>query len=239
MHKPAEADYCGAFADKMKSAIRARLLEDEDEMRFVGSHQTVQAMALFYGLCDSEDEYRRALDTLIKYIHEKDDHIGTGVLGARVIFRVLCDNGYSDLAIKMITRPDEPSYGCMIERGMTTLCEKITFPFASQNHHFWGDISALMIEYFAGIRINPHLRGANTASIVPVFPEGLDYAEAYHNSIAGKIEVRWDRRGDKIDMQLTVPDGLDATVIAPAGYTVNGTDNVVAASGGVTFKRKS
>ena len=206
-------------------------------MRFIGSHQSVQAMALFYGLCDSEDEYRRAFETLLRLIHEKDDHIGTGVLGARVIFRVLCDNVYSDLAIKMITRPDEPSYGCMIEHGMTTLCERITMPFDLQNHHFWGDISALMIEYFAGIRINPELRGANTAAIAPVFPESLTYAEAYHNSICGRISVRWDKCNGEIELSLTIPDGMDASVIAPTGYTVNGASTVNAVSGTYVFQK--
>ena len=45
------------------------------------------------------------------------------MLGGRVIYRVLAENGYIDLAYNMIVRPDYPSYGNWIKRGATTLWE--------------------------------------------------------------------------------------------------------------------
>ena len=83
-------------------------------MRFANGTQSCQAMAIFYGLCDSDEEKQKAFSLLLDEIRAKDGHMGVGMLGGRVIFRVLCDFGCEDLAIKMITRPDQPSYGCMI-----------------------------------------------------------------------------------------------------------------------------
>ncbi len=232
-----EADYCRAFASEMRACIREHLL-DKETMRFSSGTQSCQAMAIFYGLCDSDEEKGKAFSLLLDEIRAKDDHMGVGVLGGRVIFRVLCDFGYEDLAIKMITRPDQPSYGCMIEDGLTTLGETPRPPYSSLNHHFWGDISALMIEYFAGIRVNPDLLGADHIDIAPVFASDMDYAEAYHHSICGKVEVRWQRKADCIELTLIYPEGTVGSVIAPAGYTVNGAQKVSAASGKYIFKRK-
>jgi alpha-L-rhamnosidase len=239
MNREAEADYCEAFGNKIRAAIREHLIDDKEKMRFAGSYQTNQAMAIFYGICDNRDEEERAVLTLIEQIHEWNDHITVGVLGARVIFRVLCDNGYEDLALKLITRRDPPSYAWMIDAGLTTLSEKIMPNLNSQNHHFFGDISALMIEYFAGIRINPCLKSAKTVAIAPVFCKSMSFAEAYHDSVAGRISVRWDRcECGSIKLQLTLPEEIDGEVVAPIGYTVNGVEKTTATSGIYRFTAK-
>lgn len=233
-----EAEYCRGFATEMRSAIRENLIVDKEKMIFFGNHQSCQAMAIFYGLCDNDEEKNKAFAYMLEEIHKKDDHMGVGVLGGRVIFRVLCDYGYSDLAIKMITRPDAPSYGFMIEEGMTTLSEFIVVAGKSLNHHFWGDISALMIEYFAGIRVNSDLSGADRIDIAPVFPTDMTFAEAYHNSVCGRVATRWDVTNDgNITLRLEYPEGARGDVIAPEGYTVNGNDRVKAVSGEYVFKK--
>ena len=234
---PEQADYCRHFATEMRAAIRKHLL-DTETMRVSDGYQSAPAMAIFYGLCDSEEEEEKALAVLLDEIHKKDDHMAVGVLGGRVLFRVLCDNGYEDLAIKMITRPDPPSYGVMIADGLTTLGENVRRPYGSHNHHFWGDISALMIEYFAGIRVNPNLQNAANIDIRPVFSTEMEHARAYHNSVAGRVAVAWERAGEKIELHLTYPEGADGFVAAPRGYLVNGEEKVKAESGTFVFSKK-
>lgn len=238
MAMPAEAEYCRGFAAKMRAAIREHLLEDATEMCFIGRHQSVQAMAIFYGLCNSEEEKEKALAILLDEIHKQDEHMSVGVLGGRVIFRVLCDNGYEDLALKMIARPDAPSYGCMIADGLTTLAENVRQPYGSCNHHFWGDISALFIEYFAGIRPNFHLNNAANVDIRPVFPTVLQHAKAYHNAVPGRVEVAWERTEEGAVLSLTYPTGAAGEVVAPKGYLVNGMQKTRAKSGTFVFVKE-
>ena len=238
MDMPEEAAYCRRFAKKMKAAIRTYLLEDANTMRFINGYQSAPAMAIYYGLCNNEEEKEKALAVLLDEIHKQDDHMSVGVLGGRVIFRVLCESGYEDLALKMITRLDPPSYGVMIADGLTTLAENVRQPYGSCNHHFWGDISALFIEYFAGIRPNPDLKNAANIDIRPVFPSDLSYAKAYHKATSGCVSVAWQRVGERIELDLTYPAGASGFVIAPNGYTVNGKDCVVAASDKFIFSRK-
>ena len=235
MEMPEAAEYCRNFATKMRASIRKHLLKDAETMRFMSGHQTVQAMAIFYGLCDNEEEKQKALAVLLEEIQGQDDHMGVGVLGGRVIFRVLCENGYEYLAIKMITRLDSPSYGVMVADGLTTLAENVREPYGSLNHHFWGDISALMIEYLAGIRPNPDLQNAKNIDIRPLFPTGLEHAKAYYKAPSGRVEVNWQREGDEIKMDLTYPAGARGFVVAPRDYLVDGQKKIRAASGTFVF----
>ncbi len=231
-----EADYCRGVAKEMRAAIRKHLL-DKDTMTFSTGNQTVQSFALFYGLCDNEEEKQKALKRLIEAIHAKDDHMSVGILGGKTVFRVLCDNGYEDLAIKMITRTDAPSYGCLVAAGCTTLMEQVYIHYGSGNHHFWGDVSALMIEYFAGIRVNSDMKGANHIDIAPLFPADINSAEGYHNSICGMVDVKWAKEADCVRLTLTYPADAFGCVIAPAGYIVNGSDKVKAVSGEFVFQK--
>jgi hypothetical protein len=186
----------------------------------------------------SEEEKEKALAVLLDEIHKQDDHMAVGVLGGRVLFRVLCDYGYEDLATKMITRLDPPSYGVMIADGLTTLAENVREPYGSCNHHFWGDISALMIEYFAGIRVNPNLQSAGNIDIRPVFSTDMQHAKAYYNATVGRVEVAWEREGESVRLRLIYPEGAQGFVVAPLGYTVNGEEKVKATSGTFQFFKK-
>lgn len=235
LNMEAEAVYCEEFASRLLSAIRKNLIDDKESMKFAGGSQTAQAMAIFYDICISAEEKIKALNSLVEAVHANDDHLTTGALGIRVVFRVLCDYGYEDLAYKMITRPDAPSYGFMIESGYTTLSECLVPAERSFNHHYFGDISALMIEYFGGIRINPELKGADTIAIKPVFPEKLSYVSVWHDSVKGKISVDWKKENNKICLELVVPDGITGDVEAPNGYTVNGQEKIAAKTGRFEF----
>ena len=212
-----DAELAKSEFEAYRAAARACLLNFET-MRALGDCQSSQAMGLFYGLFE-ENEKPAAFEELLKLIHEQDDHFDVGVLGGRVIFRVLSDFGYGDLAYKMITRDDAPSYGNILKLGATTLWEKFKLDHCSSvNHHFWGDISAWFISHIAGIKLNPTGHNVNEVVINPDFIAALDNASAYHTAPAGKISVSWKRDGDGIVFEVTVPDAVNATAVLKGGY---------------------
>ncbi len=208
-----------SLAEKTRTAFRENLI-NKDLLTVEAGTQTGQAMALYYGMF-TEEEKARALDVLVGYIHEADDHFDTGVLGGKVIYRVLAENGYADLAYKMITRPDFPSYGNWIARGATTLWEAF-YPengrILSLNHHFWGDVSAWFYIYLAGMKINPSCKDITEVDIKPCFVEALSEVSAYHDMPDGKISVSWNRNGGKITLAIKAADKLHGKIGLPAGY---------------------
>ena len=236
----AQKQFALSLAERTRAAFRENLI-DKASLTVEGGTQTGQAMALFYGMF-TDEEKARALDVLVKYIHEADDHFDTGVLGGKVIYRVLAENGYVDLAYKMITRPDYPSYGNWIARGATTLWEAF-YPengrILSLNHHFWGDVSAWFYIYLAGMKINPTCRDTTEVDIKPCFAEALSEVSAYHDMPDGKISVSWNRNGSKITLAIEAADKLHGKIGLPAGYVFeDGDTEKELKSGNYTVIRK-
>ena len=219
--------YAENFASDLRIKIRENLI-DFSTMTVFGECQSCQAIGLFYGIFEPEEE-NAAFEKLLALISAADDHIDLGVLGGRVIFHVLSKFGYSDLAFKMITRPDYPSYGNWIKRGATTLWENFDPDFVdSPNHHFWGDISAWFIKVLGGININP--TGTNPSELVinPHFIDALDFVEASHILPQGEVAVFWKRNHDSIEVKISLPEGVN-------GYFVGGGNKAALADGENNF----
>ena len=209
-----------ALAERVKTAFREKLLNKETG-EIKGGTQTGQAMAIYYGML-TDEEKPKALKLLIKYISDEDGHFYTGVLGGRVIYRVLAENGYIDLAYNMIVRPDYPSYGNWVKRGATTLWESFQPEggrVLSLNHHFWGDISAWFYTYLAGIKINPTGKDVTNVDIAPLFPEKLNSVSAHYNTPNGRISVAWERADENsVVLKITAAEKLHGKILLPAGF---------------------
>ena len=231
------AYFAKSEAQKYRASIREKLIS-YDDMTVFGSCQSSQAMALFYGVFD-ESEKNAAFEKLLSMIHSADDHMDVGVLGGRVIFHVLSDFGYSDLAYKMITREDFPSYGNWLIRGATTLWENFDKNgVASMNHHFWGDISAWFIKRIAGVRVNPSLHKANEVIIAPAFINALESASAYHITPFGKVSSEWKRDGENLTLTIEIPEKISASLILEEGYRLeNGNSSQTVAGGSYRITR--
>lgn len=215
----AEKTYADTLARSLRIALRTKYIDITD-MTADSGFQTSQALAIFCGLFDS-DETAKAKKKLIDRIHENNDFLDVGILGARVLFRVLADMGEADLAYQMITRREYPSYGRFVEIGMTTLpeCFEIGFPDSqagSYNHHMFGDIKAWFISYVAGINVNPERNDPNRILVKPHFIASLDYAKASYRAPAGKIFVSWKRNGKTVELRLCRSPGIRADVVLPA-----------------------
>ena len=215
IRRDGDAAECAALADSLYQAIRAHLI-DEGTMTAAGACQTSQAMALFYGIFTPQ-EAEKAYARLLDFIREQQEHIDCGVLGARVLFRVLSDGGDADLALRILKQKTAPSYGEWLERGETSLCEDFS-PYAehvnSLNHHFLGDISAWFMEYFGGIRVNEEKTDPRRVDIAPLFPAGLSMASARF----GGTEVCWMRENGGITLRLKMAEGKYGALRLPAGY---------------------
>lgn len=213
--------YAEGLYQRLRKAIRKHLI-DRESCLVMGETQTGQALALAYGLF-RDYEKDKAVLRLVELINHKDGFMDTGVIGARVIFRVLAENGFADLAYDMITRPEYPSYGNWILRGATTLWEGFwrddTCRILSMNHHFWGDVSAWFYIYLAGIHINPTGKDVREVCISPCFVKKLNYVNAHHQMLDGTLIVEWKRTREGIMLSVTAPKGINISFELPEGFS--------------------
>ena len=59
---------------------------------------------------------------LVKAIGAAGNHTTSGIIGATFVFDVLIHFGFGDVALAMLLKDDQPSFGYMISQGATTLC---------------------------------------------------------------------------------------------------------------------
>lgn len=226
LHMEAEYAYADRLCIELKKAFRHYLI-DFPGMTVAGSCETAQAMAIHYGLFHPS-EAPAAFSRLLDIIHQNTDHINAGALGLRVLFHVLSDFGEAELAYRMITRTDYPSYGNWIARGATALWEDFLpegGEVHSQNHHFFGDISSWFIQCVAGIVPNPYAEDPDTLRVAPHFIKSLQHAQASYCTPSGKISIVWRRIGqvkkgsrDTVRMDISVSGPLQGIIRLPRGW---------------------
>ena len=204
----------GVYLD-MRNTIRTKLL-NTDTCTLMGKTQTAQAMGLYYGVFEPDEE-QKAFEVLLELIHEKNDSFDCGILGCLKIFHVLSRFGKGELALHMITKKEFPSYGHLIEIGETSLPERFMpdgAPLDSHNHHFFGDIARWFIREVAGLRVENH----KTVVIKPDFMKPITSAEAYYELPAGRVSVKWETEANgRIRLEYACPEGVDVSVILPEG----------------------
>lgn len=217
--------FAESMAKKVRRAIRDHLI-DLTTMTAAGNCLTSQAMAMYYDLFE-QTEKTRAFKVLLELVHLAGDFMDVGILGARTIFHVLAEHGEGDLAYKMITRPESPSYGNQVLRGRTALPENFnnkSGPIYSLNHHFFGDVSAWFMKRVAGIIVNPNLSDPAEINISPVFITALAFAEASLETIKGCINVNWSRNLDIIELNIEIPNGVYGKIVLPDGFSFSSVD---------------
>lgn len=215
-----QAEFADKIAEQTKKAVRARYISF-GTMTVEGYYPSGQAMGVYYNVFEPSEK-QAAVDVLVKMIHENDDHMSFGYLGARVLFHVLSDFGYTELAYKMIVRTDGPSYGAIVADGRTTMpeCPKADlWDCSSYNHHFFCDIKQWFIRQLVGINVNPYTDDPNELVIKPHFVSALTFAEATYNAPNGSIAVKWEKNGEEILLSVKPQGDIKFCIQLDNGYT--------------------
>ncbi len=211
--RPDEARRYADRAATLRAAIRARFMKPDGT--FDNGGQTAQSAALTFGLVDPGE--RTAVGArLIEAVHRRDDHLETGVIGCKTLFRALSQVGRTDLALKLILRPDAPSYGAWFKEGGETFWEDWGAG-ASRNHIMFGDVAAWVYEYVLGVRLDEGANAFRRFVVSPAWTCGLSHASGNVETPFGKLSVSW-RRG--VGLDVTVPPGTSCRAVDEAGREV-------------------
>lgn len=204
--------------DDFMAAARKYLI-DHNTLTALGRCQTTQAMAIYYDLF-TEGEKPIAFARLIELIEKNNGSFDCGILGLRVIFHVLSSFGRTDLAYRMITKTDYPSYGYQIAHGSTAVWESFKLESEypdSRNHHFFCDYISWFMKNLVGINVNPYEDDAARIRFAPKFIDALDSACGDHASVGGIVSAAWVREGEDILYTVEVPSNVKADIVLEPG----------------------
>lgn len=221
-----------ALAESIKQAFNARFYHPETGLYDNGS-QTALSCALYQGLVEPANRERVAAN-LVAAVEANDNHIDTGILGAKYILNALTESGRSDVAYRMVAQKDQPGWGWWMEQGATTLWEQWDGG-ASRCHIMFGDVGAWFYKALAGIRPDPEAPGFAHFTIRPEPVGHLTWVRAHYDSIRGRIESAWEKAGGHFTLYVRIPANTTATVYLPAADLegIVESDKPLAASKGV------
>ena len=197
-------------------------------------HNTVTAniLPLAFGMVPKELEEKVFANIIDKTEKEFGGHVSTGVVGIQQFMRTLTEQGRGDLALKIASADDYPSWGYMWRNGATTIWElwngNTADPSMNSGNHVMllGDLIIWEYEYLGGIRaLEP---GYSRIELKPYPIEGLDYVNCSYNSVSGLIKSNWNHKGDKFEWEIEIPANTTAEVYLP---TSKGYQKQILASG--------
>jgi alpha-L-rhamnosidase len=200
------------LAVEIKKSFNAKFFKADSALYANGS-QTALSCALYQGLV--EPEYRkRVLDQLVGAVEKRNGHIDTGILGAKYLLNALSDGGRTDVAYRVASQKDLPSWGWWIEQGATTLWEQWNGS-ESRNHIMFGNVVAWFYKDLAGIHPDPAAPGFKHVLLKPQPVGDLTFARAEHDSVRGRIVSDWKIEQGRFKLRVVIPPNTRATVFVP------------------------
>ena len=219
--EPADSDDFEQLAGRMRAAFHRKFF-DASAGHYGNGTQTSSVLPLAFDIAPPQDR-ARLFDSLVRKIDgESRGHVGTGLVGAQWLLRVLSDSGRTDLAYKIASQTGYPGWGYMIQKGATTIWElwngDTADPAMNSGNHVMqiGDLVTWLYEYLAGIRGDPEQPGFRHIVLRPHAIADLAYVKASHRSRYGLVASHWRRQGDRLEWTVKVPPNTSATVHVPA-----------------------
>ncbi|MEU4420274.1 glycoside hydrolase family 78 protein [Actinoplanes sp. NPDC024001] len=215
-----DAAHFTALAEKVRAAFRHEYLTGSG--RVVNESATAYALAITFGILD-DDQRTRAGDRLAALVAKADYRISTGFAGTPLITDALSSTGHLTEAYLLLTQKQCPSFLYPVTMGATTIWERwdAVLPdgtlnstgMTSLNHYALGAVADWLHRVVGGLeRTEP---GWRRMRIAPRPGGGLTSARAAHDTVLGRAEVAWRIDGALMSIEVTVPEGSEATVVLP------------------------
>ena len=192
--------------------------------QYEGATQSANLLPLNMGITPP-DLQKTVAQNITDNVIAKGNHLSTGFLGTGYLLPTLSNNGQHELAYKVATQRSYPSWGYMIDQGATTMWElwnsdkERPDQMNSRNHFAYGSVGEWFYSHLLGIM--PNAPGFKSVIIAPKPAGNLTWVEGSYESVNGLIEVRWDNKGGKFTLKITVPANTTAKVILPSMNKVN------------------
>ena len=215
-----------ALADSIRTAFRREYVTASGRM--VSDAQTAYGMAIMFGLTESADEEQRMGDRLATLVRAAGYRIGTGFVGTPLVADALTRTGHLEVAGRLLTQTENPSWLYPVTMGATTVWERWDSmledgsinpgEMTSFNHYALGAVADWMHRSLAGLA--PAAPGYRVIRVEPRPLPEFDHASTTHETPYGLAGAGWKREGQRIVVTATVPANTTAEVVLPGSAEV-------------------
>lgn len=217
----ADATRYAALAADIRRAYNARYWDGangwyrtrDDKGAAKAPTQSQNILPLAFGMTPDGMEQKVA-DTIARDVAARG--LRAGVYGTRYLLDVLSDYGHADLAYRVATRTDEPSWGYWLKNGHHTMLEAWTLKARSLDHHYFASIADWMRQRLAGLR--PGAPGYRSVVIRPEIPRGLAAAAATMATPQGEARAAWQVDSGRLRLTATIPLNATGEIWVPTAF---------------------
>lgn len=218
-----EAARFQAVFERVRHAFQKEYLRNDG--RLAVETQTAYLLSLAFDLLPEETR-ARAAEHLVENIRNLNWHLSTGFIGIRYLNPILTAMGRADVAWKLLLKEDYPSWLYPVLHGATTIWERwngwtaedgfFNPQMNSFNHYSLGSVGEWLYRCAAGIELDSDENGFKKFLLKPYPCSRLDYAGAEYCCLYGWIKSRWQRQGNILTYDITIPANTTARVCVPS-----------------------
>lgn len=204
-----------------------------DTLTYGNGVQGENMLALSVGIVP--EAYRKAFADKVEqhYRIETAYHLDTGIVLTPILIEYLTNNGYTDIAYKIMTAKTYPSYHNLMEND-TTFSEHWSKKWPdyytgddnsrlvkgggdlSHCHPMYGSVCSWLYERVAGLDLTELHR--KKVGIYPYFTDCMAWAKADKIVPYGKISVEWENDKEGLELKVRIPEGMTGVVSFPSQY---------------------
>ncbi|MGY3128750.1 alpha-L-rhamnosidase [Agrococcus sp. UYP33] len=216
----ADAEHFLALHERVLVAFRREFVTESG--RVVNESATAYALSIMFDILRA-DQLEKAGDRLAEIVEAAGYTISTGFAGTPLVLDALSSTGHIDEAYKLLLEQQCPSFLYPVTMGATTIWERwdSVLPdgtlnstgMTSLNHYALGAVSSWLHRVVGGL--TRAAAGWERVVIAPQPGGGLTSARTAHRTPAGLAEVSWRIEAGDVVLDVTVPEGTDASVVLP------------------------
>ncbi|MFB9635902.1 alpha-L-rhamnosidase [Streptomyces spiralis] len=215
-----DAQRYARLADEVADAFRRRYVTADGRM--TSDSPTAYALGIAFGLL-TEQQRGAAGERLAELVRGDDARIATGFVGTPLICDALTDTGHLDVAYRLLTQTECPSWLYPVTMGATTVWERWDSMrpdgslnpggMTSFNHYALGAVADWLHRVVGGITATAP--GYRELTFRPLPGGGITWARTRHVTPYGAVSASWESTATGMEARLTVPDGCRATAVLP------------------------
>lgn len=203
-------------------AYTKHFITDEGKLR--EPTQTAAILTLHFGLVRKELRPEILKMLVSNIVDEHDMHLSTGFLGTPYLLHVLSDNGFHNLACRILHQKTYPSWLYPVTHGATTIWERWNSwsekgfgnpKMNSFNHYAYGAVVDWFYGTLCGIRPCEESPGFRKFVIAPKVDPEMQYAAADFHSPCGRIRSAWKHCGTDLIIEVEIPANTEACLHLP------------------------
>lgn len=215
------------LTQKIQDAFLKTYLKEDGRLRHA-DFESMYVCALHFGIIPEEYRAKVAM-RLANMVKTSRYRVMTGFPGTPYLLFALADNGYEDIAFRVLLNEDCPGWLHMVKHGATTVWERWDAieqdgrffhggaGMVSFNHCDYAVVGDFLYRRILGLE--PLEAGYRFFRVRPICGT-IKEATGHLTTPYGSIGIAWRKTDKLFVLDVTVPDGTTAEIVLPDGKRV-------------------